>query len=566
MDEDYGYQDPEVEIKESGDVDFVEFADSIADGKDHSVTFYDIAPEGSVMLVYNYDHAQDKLEVISYDENYTEETLYVREHEDVTIGSIENISAFTENHFQDTFQKIERDEDIPIISMETPEIEEEPMDFQTLLDLEHSQNDEMEEQQNQEIDFGEQQDEIPDERYEGMTNYEGDELSFLPTAEENMMAEVLSVEGEKPEYVVENPNVHADYGIDKLSPDGQKAIANAMDKSVMTPLASGFIDFELREGFRGNTDGLTSDDISKLREHDPGFGKIIGIDTTKFYTSGPEKNVTIIKLDYEDIKPALSIDQKGFEKENVVPGSIRAYKEFGQSMKVDGMRFGVTNLVTFEAKLKGEDLPYRTTCVMDDSGRVRGFLEVQEPERRIPMDLQAKLDAAPGTETHFTRLDRTDPENRACIPGLRNATPEIRQAFFDVAQITMDSDAVHLQGGNEYEMNDHVLRGDFEFTKKDEEDKTPMANIPFKITSKTTGESHKIVTDENGYYSSASDFNKHSQDTNGGKKDSGLWFGQYKVGDETKITDPDDTKGALPYDVQHLPTKNMKRETSDMTV
>ena len=121
-----------------------------------------------------------------------------------------------------------------------------------------------------------------------------------------------------------------------------------------------------------------------------------------------------------------------------------------------------------------------------------------------------------------------------------------------VAQITMNSDAVHLQGGNEYEMNDHVLRGDFEFTKKDEEDKTPMANIPFKITSKTTGESHKIVTDENGYYSSASDFNKHSQDTNGGKKDSGLWFGQYKVGDETKITDPDDTKGALPYDTYEI--------------
>ena len=93
--------------------------------------------------------------------------------------------------------------------------------------------------------------------------------------------------------------------------------------------------------------------------------------------------------------------RKDLKKENIVPGSIRAYKEFGQSMKVDGMRFGVTNLVTFEAKLKGEDLPYRTTCVMDDSGRVRGFLEVQEPDRRIPMDLQAKLDAAPGTETHL---------------------------------------------------------------------------------------------------------------------------------------------------------------------
>lgn len=121
-----------------------------------------------------------------------------------------------------------------------------------------------------------------------------------------------------------------------------------------------------------------------------------------------------------------------------------------------------------------------------------------------------------------------------------------------VSQIQMNSNVVALQGGNEYTMNDYVLRGDFEFSKKDEEEKTPMANIPFKITSKTTGESHKIVTDENGYYSSASDFNKHSQDTNGGKIDSGLWFGQYKVGDETKITDPDDSKGALPYDTYEI--------------
>ena len=53
------------------------------------------------------------------------------------------------------------------------------------------------------------------------------------------------------------------------------------------------------------------------------------------------------------------------------------------------------------------------------------------------MDLQAKLDAAPGTETHFASLDRTDPENRACIPGLRNATPEIREAFFDKVEAKM---------------------------------------------------------------------------------------------------------------------------------
>lgn len=146
--------------------------------------------------------------------------------------------------------------------------------------------------------------------------------------------------------------------------------------------------------------------------------------------------MTIIKLDYEDIKPALSIDQKGFEKENIVPGSIRAYKEFGQSMKVDGMRFGVTNLVTFEAKLKGEDLPYRTTCVMDDSGRVRGF---GSAGARSPYSdgSTGKTGCSTGNRNTFASLDRTDPENRACIPGLRNATPEIREAFFDKVEAKM---------------------------------------------------------------------------------------------------------------------------------
>ena len=55
--------------------------------------------------------------------------------------------------------------------------------------------------------------------------------------------------------LINNPDL-----MDKLSPDGQKAIAEAMDKSVMTPLASGFIDFELREGFRGNPDLFTEID------------------------------------------------------------------------------------------------------------------------------------------------------------------------------------------------------------------------------------------------------------------------------------------------------------------
>ena len=114
-----------------------------------------------------------------------------------------------------------------------------------------------------------------------------------------------------------------------------------------------------------------------------------------------------------------------------------------------------------------------------------------------------------------------------------------------------------------------VYRSDFEFTKKADETGDRLAGVPFKITSLTTGESHVAVTDENGYFSSASSWNKHTQNTNGndwalqeqgvidsGKLDAtaGFWFGNNTIlaedgstttGDALKA---DDSLGALPYD------------------
>ena len=99
-----------------------------------------------------------------------------------------------------------------------------------------------------------------------------------------------------------------------------------------------------------------------------------------------------------------------------------------------------------------------------------------------------------------------------------------------------------------------VMRSDLEFTKKGDDGQDRLAGVAFKLTSKTTGESHVVVTDENGYFSSASSWNKHTHETNAndwaldaeGVIDSskldataGVWFGD---------TTPDDSKGALPYD------------------
>ena len=142
-----------------------------------------------------------------------------------------------------------------------------------------------------------------------------------------------------------------------------------------------------------------------------------------------------------------------------------------------------------------------------------------------------------------------------------------------VRQVVAPGTEATVDTFNTPEVAEPVFRSDLEFTKAASDDAHSLANVPFKITSKTTGESHVIVTDENGKASTKASWNKHTKNTNGndwvmtenadgvqgfiaklldtGKaldSTSGVWFGQYQDGDETKITDPDDERGALPYD------------------
>lgn len=122
-----------------------------------------------------------------------------------------------------------------------------------------------------------------------------------------------------------------------------------------------------------------------------------------------------------------------------------------------------------------------------------------------------------------------------------------------IAQVTKNGEDVKLNGGNEYSRHDRVSRGDFEFTKVDEFGKR-LSGVIFEIQSDTTGEKHSFTTDENGYYSSASDYTPHSQNTNKGGVDDGLWFGQYKDKKSGEILSVkvNDEWGALPYDTYTL--------------
>ena len=89
-----------------------------------------------------------------------------------------------------------------------------------------------------------------------------------------------------------------------------------------------------------------------------------------------------------------------------------------------------------------------------------------------------------------------------------------------------------------------IKRGDLEGVKIGAGTHKRLANVPFKITSKTTGESHIVVTDKNGQFSTASDWASHKKNTNAGKtSEDGIWFGS---------SEPDDSKGALLYDTYEI--------------
>lgn len=108
-------------------------------------------------------------------------------------------------------------------------------------------------------------------------------------------------------------------------------------------------------------------------------------------------------------------------------------------------------------------------------------------------------------------------------------------------------------------VREQVKRGDIAFNKVHGEDMTGLANVPFKITSKTTGETHIAITDVNGILTTEAFACPHTQNTNGNdaalnadgtvdesklSTDNGLWFS----GSKGAQTAADDSKGALPYD------------------
>ena len=152
------------------------------------------------------------------------------------------------------------------------------------------------------------------------------------------------------------------------------------------------------------------------------------------------------------------------------------------------------------------------------------------------------------------------------------------------------------QGGAfiQYETNmnavtftDRVVRGDLSFVKKNAETEETLAYIPFCITNNATGETHYILTDANGNFTSATGktTNTNANDDVLSKygekdvvpqsvidslaKDAGLWFG---MGSEGTMTAANDSYGAFVYSTYTITelkteaTRSMKMYTNTFTI
>ena len=121
---------------------------------------------------------------------------------------------------------------------------------------------------------------------------------------------------------------------------------------------------------------------------------------------------------------------------------------------------------------------------------------------------------------------------------LRTAISQTAQRQFEF-EITENGKIIDLTDES-HSVYNQIKRGDLEGVKIGAGTHKRLADVPFRITSKTTGESHVIVTDDNGQFSTSSDWASHKYNTNEGKtSEDGIWFG---------ASEPDDTKGALLYD------------------
>ncbi len=240
---------------------------------------------------------------------------------------------------------------------------------------------------------------------------------------------------------------------------------------------------------------------------------------TYYFTDEPGNdpiNIFLFKRDIETEKPQGSAKLKGAEY---------TVKYYDTEMATDPAEAGLMEKYTWILKTDENGRVY-----LDNAHKISGdeFVIGLHGNPVLPL----------GT---ITIQERKAPEGY-----LLNNTVYVANTILQNGSVS----TTNLPNDENYAATEQVKRGDLEFIKLDADDDSPMVGIPFRITSETTGESHIIVTDENGHVSTKLAKHSYQTNSNDGVTDEsdysssfGVWFGE---------SDPDDNKGALLYDTYTL--------------
>ena len=192
---------------------------------------------------------------------------------------------------------------------------------------------------------------------------------------------------------------------------------------------------------------------------------------------------------------------------------------------------------------------------------VNGFIDFTEPDAylvsgELYRDLSGKAIFPLGTYLIF----ETSPSEGYL---LSDATYLVSVA--QEGQSTKMEGDIERRGADDFIMDaEQVKRSDLALIKAREDDMERLSCVPFRLTSKTTGEAHILVTDDNGRIDTSANWNLHSHRTNAndnavdenGNVDAskldagaGVWYGLRRDGTMAPV---DDGLGALPYDIYSL--------------
>ena len=200
-----------------------------------------------------------------------------------------------------------------------------------------------------------------------------------------------------------------------------------------------------------------------------------------------------------------------------------------------GVKIQKRDLETGDTKAQGganlKDTTFEIISLNDNTVLVEGKrYKKKEVVKTIYTDIEGIASTSAGLLPYGKfRLSEQKPPEGYLTEGAKKIDFEITENG-KIVDLTDEAHSIYNQ----------IKRGDIEGVKIGAGSHKRLADVPFRITSKTTGESHIVVTDDNGQFSTASNWASHKHNTNAGKtSEDGVWFG---------TSEPDDSKGALLYD------------------